>query len=256
MKFYIPFVLWLLMAAGTSAAADSRPVIRQAIDDSDWYPFYYYAGPERKLEGLMTEMVNALFVKELGWQLIFAERPWMRAQNEVEEGEADFFITIPTEARSRYALVTGIPLLRLYLNLYTYADHPRLEQLRNVRTAEDIRNLDLVLVSNRGNGWIRANMEEQGVKTQWVAGDEEIIRFLALKRADAMIEVAPAINHRIEEMGLTDSLVKTDVVFGPIDIYVMVGKKSKFALRIDEINSALQRMQAEGVFEKLWSGYK
>lgn len=245
----------MLFLARAGAGANDSPIILQSIQDTDWYPIYYFSGKERRLEGLLIELVDRFFAEELDLQRLAVPRPWARAQREVEEGITDFFISTPTDDRKRYTLTTTIPLFRLYLNLYTYAHHPRLELIKKIRTVEDIKALDLVLVSNYGNGWHKSNIEEQGIFTQWVAGDDEIIRFLAMKRADAMIDVALPMNHRIEQLGLSDKLVKTDVIFGPIDFYIMIGKKSKYASRIDEINRALQRLQDQGVLQQIWSKY-
>jgi polar amino acid transport system substrate-binding protein len=88
-----------------------------------------------------------------------------------------------------------------------------------------------------------------------VPGDEQIVRFLALKRADGMIEVAPSMNHLIEKMGMASQLVQTDVTFGPIDFHIMVSKKSPFASRINEIETALKKLQENGTFQQLWSKY-
>lgn len=258
MKCVIPVVLYLLMfmMMGRVAVADERPIILHSIAEDDWHPIYYYSGPEMRLEGLMAELIEALFVRELGWLPKTRPRPWARAQSEVEDGKTDFFVTIPTEAREEYAVATSIPLFHMQMNLYTYAGHPQLPLIQKVRTVEDIKELGLVLVSNQGNGWHRSNMEEKGVRTQWVRGDEEIIRFLSLKRADAMIDFALTMNHRIQELGLNEQLVQTDVIFGAIDLYVMVGKKSPFASRVEEINAALRRMRERGVFQRLWSKYE
>jgi polar amino acid transport system substrate-binding protein len=154
-----------------------------------------------------------------------------------------------------YAVPTRTPFFRLYLNLYTYADHPKEDLIRTVGSVEDLKRLDLVMVSNLGNGWHQTHIEEQGVTTQWVPGDEQIVRFLALKRADGMIEVAPSMNHLIEKMGMASQLVQTDVTFGPIDFHIMVSKKSPFASRINEIETALKKLQENGTFQQLWSKY-
>lgn len=250
------FLLVIFLLIGGHAKADDRPVILHSVSVADWYPIYHFSESGVQIEGLMADLLKALFIDELQWQPVSVARPWARAQREVAEGETDFFVSVPTKSRKQYALVTSIPLFRLYLNLYTYTDHPRLEAIKNVKTVEDIKSLDLVLVSNNGNGWHKANMEEKGVKTQWVAGDNEIIRFLAMKRADAMIDVALPMNYRITTLGLEDKVVKTDVTFGPIDFYLMVSKKSTYALKLDEINSALERMRDKGKLEQIWSNYE
>ncbi len=251
--FLIVFCTFILL--GNRAVAADRPVILHSISDAEWYPIYSFSDHGQKLEGLLADLVHALFAGELQWQSLPRPRPWARAQREVADGQTDFFVTVPTESRKQYAQVTSIPLFRLYLNLYTYAGHPRLEAIQKIISVEDIKALDLVLVSNNGNGWHKSNMEDKGVKTQWVGGDNEIIRFLSMKRADAMIDVALPMNYRIEKMGLGDRLVRTDVAFGPIEFYVMVGKKSLYASRMNEINDALKRMQDKGILQQIWSKY-
>jgi len=256
----IPLIILFLIVFTTTpmahaAVSNDRPVILQSVADNEWAPIYYFSGPEQQLQGMMADLLDELFIKELNWEPKTIIRPWARAQMEVKEGDTDFFISIPTEARKEYSIVTKRPIYTFSFTLYTYAEHPKIELIRQIRSIEDLRKLDLLLVSNLGNGWFKANLEEKGIRTRWVAGDEEILNFLALKRADATVEIAASTDHLIKKIGLVDQIIKTEVTFGSSDFFVMVGKKSPFASRMNEINSALQRMHERGTIQKVWSNY-
>ena len=248
-------VLLLPILKPVTASAGRPPTIVQSLNRDDWYPFYYRDAASGRLRGVWIDMLHLLFEKELGWRVRTVRRPWPRAQSEVRSGQTDFLITASTSARRRYALATAAPFFQLRLHLYTYAGHPRIEAIEKIRNVEDVKRLGLTLVSNQGNGWHREHMEERGVKTIYVMGDEQMVRFLALKRADGMVDVAPTMNHLIDRLGLRSRLVETDATFGPIDFYIMVGKKSPFSVKMAEINAALGRLRANGTLARIWEKY-
>jgi len=226
-----------------------------AISDDPWLPFYNHEKGQNKLQGMWAEMFDALFVKELGWDLVYLFRPWSRAQNEVKQGTADLFVSVPTSERLNYTIASDLPFFRLPMQLYTYEGHPRMAEILNIRAAEDIKRLDLLMVSNLGNGWHKANIEDKGVRTHWVKSDEQIMQFLALKRADGAIDAPPSMNLLIKRLGLENQVVLTDVTFGTLEFFLLVGKKSPVVDHLDEINAALAKLLKSGTFQTIYEKY-
>ncbi|WP_028583946.1 substrate-binding periplasmic protein [Desulfogranum mediterraneum] len=257
----IPVVLLLLLLMslvppGHGSASEPPPTLTIAMAETDWPPFFSRPEATACPQGMLPAMLKALFVEELGWQLRYLYQPWSRAQNEVRLGNADILLTVPTATRLGYTRSTALPFLRLSLKLYTYADHPRLEQIREIRSVEAIRELDLQMVSNQGNNWFKTNIEAQGIPTTWVNTDEQIIRFLALKRADATIEVPAAMNLMSRQLQLSQGLVQTEVSFGPVEFFLLLGKKSPLTRRLEEINLALASLSAAGTFQEIRAQYQ
>ncbi len=63
------------------------------------------------LNGVLTELLDALIKSGPGHKLSFASVPWPRAQRLVESGAMDAFVTYPADSRLAYANFTKSPLL-------------------------------------------------------------------------------------------------------------------------------------------------
>jgi len=252
--FVLP-ALFVLTMPISSCAGMGRPVV-QATVNKPWTPYYTYPdGLENKPSGLFAELVDILFTRELGMEVEQLRLPWKRAQSAVEVGDADFMVTISTPARDEYAYTTIIPLHRMFLHLYTYADHPKADQIVRIRTAEDIRRLGLTLAANLGDSWYEANIAEAGIRTHYISNDGNIAKFVAAKRADGMLGAVLATDKVVEDLGLQSRLTLTNVRFGPLDFHVLISRKSELMKRAEDINAALLRMWKSGVFERLTKKY-
>lgn len=243
-------------AAPSSASGMEEGRVTVALPDSDWVPFIAQGANDSPVSGILPDLLRALFEDELGVRTRFVLFPWPRAQKQVQDGEADVFITIPTPERQGYAAVTAIPMYRMRMVLFTYANHPRMEEILSISGVDDLKRLELDMVSNLGNGWHKANIENMGVKTHKVQVDEQLVRFLAFKRADGMIDADLTMSLLVEELGFSSKIVKTPIQFGLIDFYVMVGKRSPMLDRLDEINEALYRMRDKGTFDRVRNDYR
>lgn len=206
-------------------------------------------------KGLFVEIVEEIFTRELGYRLIVEQYPWKRAQQNVKEGLADLTVSVPTAERLEYALKSDKPILKMYLNVYTYAGHPKLEEIRKIETARDLISLELKPVTNLGNGWHKENIEDAGVTSFHVPNDENLVQFLALKRADIMIDAPILMSRLIKQYGLESKIVKTDVLFGPIHFHLLVSKNSRYAELMPKINETIDQLAQNGTLERLASSY-
>lgn len=205
--------------------------------------------------GLFVDIVNEIFVNRLKQRVAFKQYPWKRGQQMVEGGAADMLLTIPTEQRKDYAIATDRPVFELFMHLYTYKNHPKLNQIKKINSASEIAKLGLVPVSNRGNSWHKENIDVYGVSTNYVKEDENIAKFLAAKRADLMIEPLITMNHQLKQLGLDTEVEATDVKFGPLNFHILIGKKSEYVKLMPQINSALQDIINDGTLDKLTEKY-
>lgn len=64
------------------------------------------------------------------------------------------------------------------MGLYTYKDHPKLDEIKQIKEVIDIKKLNLKPISNLGNGWHKQNIDIYGIKTLYVKEDENIIQVL------------------------------------------------------------------------------
>lgn len=207
------------------------------------------------IRGLYADILNDVIGKRMGLSWNGTLLPWKRAQSEVQLGNADLTITVPTEERLAYALASERPVFEAYLHVYTYKDHPRLKEIRKIRSAEDIRRLSLVPVTNLGNNWHQEQIDSAGVLTHYAPADENIARFLAARRADIMIDLPLTMDPKIRELGLAQKLEKTPARFGPIRFHILVSRKSSFAASMDALNAAVDQFIQDGSRERLAARY-
>lgn len=189
MKFlYILATLFFSYPALPQSAQAAPPTVTYAVGPPSIPVYELEPGNESGWKGLFVELVEEIFAKELGYRVVIEQYPWKRAQQNVKEGIADITVSVPTAERLEYALKSDRPIYRMYLNIYTYAGHPKLAEIRKIKTVQDINSLKLKPVTNLGNGWHKENIDDAGVTTFYVPNDENLVQFLAFRRADIMID--------------------------------------------------------------------
>jgi polar amino acid transport system substrate-binding protein len=203
------------------------------------------------MKGLYPDILDDILTKRMGLQWTGTFFPWKRAQLAVQTGAADVFITASSEERKAYAIPSSRSVFEEFLHVYTYKDHPRIREIREIKTAEDIRRLGLVPATNLGNNWHQENIDAKGIKTHYVPADENLARFLAARRADIMIDTPSTMDPKIDSLGLTQQIEKTPVKFGPIGIYLLVGKKSSLSSSMNALDQAVEEFIRDGTRERL-----
>lgn len=238
-----------------SWAKENPPVMVYAIGPSG-SPYYERDSTSKnEWKGLFIDILEEVVVKELGMKLVVQQSPWKRAQENVRDGIADITVSVPTKDRLTYAFSSKEPILKMWLNVYTYAGHPKIEKIRKIQTLNDIIALNLVPASNQGNGWHKENIDAFGVKTFYVPTDENLVQFLAMRRADIMIDAPISINRMIRQYGLTTKIVQTDARFGPLNFHLLMSKKSKYAYLMPKIDETINKLVREGAAEKIFLKY-
>lgn len=220
----------------------------------NWLPMNY-ENDKGIPSGLYIDILNEVFVNQLGIPLSTRFRPWKRAQVEVRKGITDFLITVATRERLKYSTKSNEPFFLLYLYIYTYANHPLANQIDQIKSPEDIVKLNLTAVTNLGNGWHKSNMEAKGVKTHYVRLEDSALGFLSLKRADIMIDALISTNHLIRKKGLSSKIQLTKARFGPLKMHLLMSNQSPFLKLMPEINEAFKNLQDEGVINEIISRY-
>lgn len=245
------FVAGILLAAVLKPAAAGEIVF--AV--SDWRPMAYQ-DETGQARGLLVEIAREVMEKEMGLDLAVRFLPWKRAQKEVEFGKSDFLITVPTKARKAYAAVSGQVFYRLPLHIYTWAGHPKRREIDAIRTAEDIKRLNLVPVTNLGNGWHREQVDAQGIETHYAGKEENILFLLAYKRADIVIDAVVPTNYLIRKYGLNRKVELTRSRFSQVEFHLLMGKRSGFAGRMPLFDAAFERARQRGAIRAIAERYE
>ena len=247
-------LLSLLATLSLNTAASEPAVIRYVALESPPMTMVDANSPPG-IKGLYADTLEDILGKRLKRQWTGTLLPWKRAQAEVQSGTADILITIPTAERRTYALISTQPVYEESLYVYTFKDHPKIEEIRKIKTAEDILRLGLTPVTNLGNNWHRENIDAFGVKTHYVPADENLAKFLAAKRADIMIDKPSSMNRLIENLKLTQQIEMTPARFGPIKFHILVSQKSPLAAAMPSLNQAVEQFVKDGTRERLAAKY-
>lgn len=241
-------LLSLLVLALAPALGAQEREFRLAVGDEAW-PGILTWDESMNYEGLYADFFRDLS-KRMGWKGVITRLPWLRAQEYVEKGLADALIAVASPPRLAYAKAPDVPVFSLYFTLYAHRDHPRLEEIRAIRSLQDILALDLTVVTNRGNGWHEQNVEALGIPTVLVNNDSAILRFLAARRADLVIDTPLNMAQRLREMGLTDQIVSTGVHMDETQLFFLLGKKSSFQAQWPEINNQVGEIVASPEYQE------
>ncbi len=248
-KVYFIVVSVLLVCLHQTAVAE-QPNSTIEFSSSAWPPITYKdeAGVSK---GLYVDILEELLGNRLDLTITHNILPWSRVQLEVKSGNTDFFISVPTQERLQYAKASKDPIFLLYLNIYTYKDHPKLEKIKQIKTIDDIKSLGLSTVSNNGNGWHKSNIENAGIKTFYVPTEENACLFLAKKRADIMIDAVVPTNKVVKDLGISPKIELTDVRFGPIKMHLLMSKKSPHIGLMEDIDQKLINLKQEGIIDQI-----
>lgn len=263
-KIYLLVLIGSLFIYQSAAAEDTSSKFREityAVSEGDWFPIIYKKGEIKDnldscghYNGLFIEILNKIFKEKLKLNLNCRVLPWKRAQTSVKMGKTDFLITVPTESRLDYSIKSNEPIFQLYMQVYTYKDHKLLDEIKKIKTVEDIIRLKLTAVTNLGNEWHHENIDVHGVPTHHLR-DENLVEFLAAKRADILIDSIISTNNKIESLGLSSKIEATNVRFGPLDFHILVSKNSQKVTLMPEINNAIKSLKENGTLDELISEY-
>ncbi len=112
-------------------ASDKKQTQSITFASLKWIPFCYI-DKQGNVEGLYIDLLKEIFETEMGFKLEYKILPWKRAQLEVMNGTADFLVTVATKERLEYAIKSEYPILQLYLYVYTYKGHPKLDVIKTI----------------------------------------------------------------------------------------------------------------------------
>jgi polar amino acid transport system substrate-binding protein len=223
------------------------------IDYPDFWPFFTRQD-NGEMTGFFYEIVTTALT-EMGIESRWEAYPWGRCQTNVQNGDADAMITVPTRERLEYSQTHEDPFYRKELKVFTYNGHPRLDRIEKIRTIDDIIAGEFSVVTYLGNGWSEKNLATRGVKIEASAQLINVWRMLAHKRGDIVIEWPGAAWPDIRKAGLESEIVQTGVSLESMPFHLLVRKGSPYAARLGEFNRIILRMQADGSLQRIVNSY-
>jgi polar amino acid transport system substrate-binding protein len=239
-KILMAFVLFGSISISIAEALPNK--ITMASIDQDWFPIYYRDSNGRYL-GVWPDLLDGIFKETLGVELQKTHQPWLRAQSDVKFGDADIFITIPTEDRLEFSTPVPSSFFSITFQLLIPKNHPRFQELEQIQTLEEIKTAGITLVSTLGNGWYKENVEALGIPTEYVKTDEQQVKFLLAGRADALIDFPITLDPVLTKFNANEQLLFTDAIFSETTFHILVSKKSPWINHLDALESALNQIK-------------
>ncbi len=203
--------------------------------------------------GMLVDLVEEVVSNRLHIPVEHILVPWVRAQAMVNERNADGFVTIATKKRQAYMNVSSEPAVDQMRVLIARADHPRLAELKQIRTLEALAPYRVGV--HRGNGWAKLHLEPlmELVKT---ASISQLISMLAAKRIDMVFHGEHVLQFHKNELGYADELVVLPNPLASAKFRFMVRKDSPYGQLPAQFNLELQKMHDDGSYEEILDRYR
>lgn len=254
-RLSIAFCLALaFLPLAAQESSSDKPVITAALMQGN-APFNSAdAASASGQSGLFIEILDAIF-KQLKLPYAVQTYPWARAQSLVQAGRADFLVTVPTPERLEYAQASSQPVFLMHMQVFALKEHPRLEEIKSIRSAQDILSLQLIPISNLGNGWHKANIDALGIPTTYGTTDESAAKMLVYKRGDILIDSAVSMPLEIKRLGLDGKIVAAAEPFAPLKFHLLISKRSPYVALLPQFNQAIATLTKNGTLERLAAKY-
>lgn len=246
-----PFLLFsiIFLCIGNVYA---QPVIKWAFDP--WAPMHEKSVTGTP-KGLFVEIIHEILTEEMGYTVEHHQLPWKRAQALVKSGELDFMITNKTDERSKYALFSENPMYVLQTTIYTHKEHPRLNEIMQIKSIDDIKSLNLKVIGALGNGWMKKNIESQGIQTHYTEDLDNALKMIARKRGDITLELQPTTNLYIQKLELQDKIHNTGIAVGEWRMHFALSKKFKNPEVVNLFSKSLEKLQKNGRLQEIAAPY-
>lgn len=221
----------------------------------DYWPFFSRTA-EGKMTGIFYEITATALHDQMGIKLQWNKYPWKRCQLNVERGIADAMITVPTKKRLEYCFTHQKPLYIKKMNIFTYADHPDLNKIFDIKSVDDVKAAGLAVITYAGNGWNDEKIKARGIKTIEAHPRSAEWNMLAHRRGDIVIEWPAGAWPDIVKAGQQNRIIQTDVVIDKMPFHLLINKRSPYASRLDEFSEVVEEMHKNGTINWILQKYR
>ena len=219
---------------------------------SDHFPPFSWIENKQNM-GIIIDVVNEALIKRLNLKVRYMAAPWVRAQQMVQNGTADAFITVSSEKRKTYTMTNAEPIIMISLSFFVVKDFPNLNQLSHAQSFEELK--EFRFISNRGNGLWEEKLK--GMKVEWLNNRYNIPFFLFAGRGAIWPELSHVGKYIIKRADAKNTIVEIPINI-PIPtqyFFLHIGKKSEYLKIIPLFDEAIREMKKEGVIQKIEESY-
>jgi polar amino acid transport system substrate-binding protein len=206
--------------------------------------------PDGSMSGIFIDIMNELLSKRLGLAVRHEGYPWARAQQMVRNGEADGFVTVPTDERLSYTVASQEWVTQGRFTMFVRRDAVALrERLAKARDVEALRGL--TLGSYLGNGWVKSRFAGKDWEVSYASSRSHALRMLAARRFDVLVDSSNATLAALKAAGLEAEIVELAPVLESSETRLMLARSSPHVGKLAQIDATLRRMKADGTLAQL-----
>ncbi len=247
-KLISALVLGLALLQGSHA--DTKAPVQVVYFDN--YAPYSWLDSDGKMRGVFIDILDAVIGQRMGYALEHKGLPWARAQEHVRLGIDDAMIAPVTEARGQYTNISQHPVLNSRMALFTNATHPRMRELQQTRSLQDVKSYKFV--TQLGDGWAGENLREMDVN--YVGDLDSVLRVLSLGRADLFVEASLVTHWNLKNLGLATEVSEVEGVTIELTPYHLMVSKQSARQILPEFDQQMQAFMRSGEFQRLLEKYK
>ena len=231
--------LAILMGVAFSTPTSASDYIRVVFSDS-YAPLSW--GEHDKVGDILVDTLDEVLRHRLNQRVQYEGYPWVRAQKLVQLDEADAFVTVPTAARQEYTVCSQEPVIIVNVAIYTYADHPKMDQLKAVKSYDDL--VDFQIIEYAGNGWAKEKFRDLNVS--WVPALENTYTMLAKQRGDVLVRNEFNFDYFSRNLDLGGKIVRLPVNLSSVKFHLCIRRSMQpeaLLQRFDEEMAALRESE-------------
>ena len=244
------FLLALILLLGcVQPSAGQGPL---TVAHTFFEPFAWSEGSTSK--GIYVDVLTEAIKNRLGIPVQFIQYPWKRAQLLVQNGRYDSFVTLVTPARLAYTDACQVPVVVATMGVFTYANHPRLEEMKTIRQVSDLAGYRLT--TYLGHGWAQKHLA--GFNVDYSGVDlKSVLRMIAARRGDLTVEPVEVVVYNLRKLGLKKEVIRVPgVSFGRLEFKLMISKQSPYHGIIPELDHVMAGMAEDGSLQLIHDRYK
>lgn len=221
----------------------------------DYWPFFSRT-ENGTMAGIFYDIITTALRDRMDVPVQWDEFPWKRCQWNVRKGRSDAMITVPTAERLEYSSTHRHPFYNKTMNIFTYAGHPEIKQIRKIKTLEDLAGSGLKVITYAGNGWNDEHIRSLDIPVVESHMRKGIWNMLDHKRGDVIIEWPGGAWPDIYKLGLQDKIIQTDIILESMPFHLLISKESPYIDRLDQFDKIISQMLQNGTIGKIVDRYR
>ncbi|QPB82399.1 transporter substrate-binding domain-containing protein [Pseudoalteromonas rubra] len=220
----------------------------------DGFPPYSYKNEAGQMTGILVDIVTEVIEKQMGLNVVHKGYPWGRAQRMVFNGQADAFISVPTDARLQHVSISDTPVFVGPINLFTYRHHPGLDILMRVSDTEGLRAFQIL--DYIGNGWGEANLPQNQYTRSLTPNISNALQMLAKKRGDVVVTDKVVARYFIAKHQLQDAIIEIPTTLDIVSFSLCISNQSPHLGILAAFSKKITQFRQQGGEQSVLEKYR